>query len=91
MVEQLKRVLNSIEEEIKCENTIWDKGQLISIVKPEVEELYNYFVNGKVFFKYGKKQRMLVSTYIITDSMKNLIDTNLGREIIKLQEMYNKL
>ena len=91
MVEQLKRVLNSIEEEIKYENTIWDKGQLISIVKPEVEELYNYFVNGKVFFKYGKKQRMLVSTYIITDSMKNLIDTNLGREIIKLQEMYNKL
>ena len=71
MIEQLKRVLNSIEEEIKSENSIWDKEQLISIVKPEMEELYTHFVNGKVFFKYGKKQRMLESTYIITDSIKN--------------------
>lgn len=91
MVEQLKIVLNSIEEEINKENSIWDKEQLISIVKPEMEELYNYFVNGKLFFKYGKKQRMLESTYIITDSIKNLNNTSLGKEIIKLQEKYNKL
>ena len=91
MIEQLKRVLNSIEEEIKSENSIWDKEQLISIVKPEMEELYTHFVNGKVFFKYGKKQRMLESTYIITDSIKNLKETILGKEIIKLQELYNKI
>lgn len=91
MVEQLKIVLNSIEEEINKENSIWDKEQLISIVKPEIKELYNYFVNGKLFFKYGKKQRMLESTYIITDSIKNLNNTSLGKEIIKLQEKYNKL
>lgn len=91
MIEQLKRVLNSIEEEIKSENSIWDKEQLISIVKPEMEELYTHFVNGRVFFKYGKKQRMLESTYIITDSIKNLKETILGKEIIKLQELYNRL
>ena len=61
MVEQLKRVLNSIEEEIKSENSIWDKEQLISVVKPEMEELYTHF------------------------------NTSLGKEIIKLQEKYNKL
>ena len=41
MVEQLERVLNAIEEEIKSENSIWDKEQLISVVKPEMKELYN--------------------------------------------------
>lgn len=91
MVEQLKRVLKSIEEELKNENSIWDKEQLISVVKPEMKELYTHFVNGRVFFKYGKKQRMLESTYIMTDSIKNLNNTRLGKEIIKLQEKYNKL
>ena len=91
MLEQLKRVLNCIEDEIKSVNSNWNKNQLISIVKPEMEELYNHFVNGEVFFKYGKKQRMLESTYIITDTIRNLSNTSLGKEIIKLQEKYNKL
>jgi len=34
---------------------------------------------------------MLESTYIITDSTRNLNNTNLGKEIIKLQEIYNRL
>lgn len=91
MIEQLKRILNCIDDEIKSVNSIWDKKQLIFIVKPEMEELYNHFINGRVFFKYGKKQRMLESTYIITDSIKNLKETILGKEIIKLQELYNRL
>ena len=91
IVEQLKRVLNSIEEEIKSENSIWDKELLIFVVKPEMKELYNHFINGEVFFKYGKKQRMLESTYIINDSIRNLSNISLGKEIIKLQEKYNKL
>lgn len=91
MVEQLKRVLNSIEEEIKSENSIWDKEQLISVVKLEMEELYTHFKNGRVFFKYGKKQRLLESTYIMTDAIRNLSNTSLGKEIIKLQEKYNKI
>ena len=91
MVEQLKRVLNSIEEEIKSENSIWDKEQLIYVVKPEMEELYTHFKNGRVLFKYGKKQRLLESTYIMTDAIRNLSNTSLGKEIIKLQEKYNKI
>lgn len=47
MVEQLERVLNAIEKEIKSENSIWDKEQLISVVKPEMEELYTHFKKGK--------------------------------------------
>ncbi len=91
MVEQLMIVLKYIEEEMKKENSVWDKTQLSLVVKPEIEELYAYFANGKVFFKYGKKQRMLESTYIITDSIIDLNNTVLGKEINKLQEMYNKL
>lgn len=91
MVEQLKKVLSSVEAEMKSENSIWNKEQLISVVKPEMEELYTHFKNGRVFFKYGKKQRILESTYIMTDSIRNLSSTSLGKEIIKLQEKYNKL
>ena len=91
MVEQLKRVLNSVDDEMKSENSIWDKEQLISVVKPEIQELYTHFKNGRIFFKYGKEKRMLESTYIMTDSIRNLINTSLGKEIIKLQEKYNKL
>ena len=91
MVEQLKKVLSLVEEEMKSENSIWNKEQLIFVVKPEMEELYTHFKNGRVFFKYGKKQRMLESTYIMIDSTRNLSSTSLGKEVIKLQEKYNKL
>lgn len=91
MVEQLTKVLNLIEKEINDKNSLWDNNQLINIVKPEIMELYTYFSNGNTFFKYGKKQRMLASTYIITDSLANLSNTVLGKEIIKLQEIYDKL
>lgn len=90
MVEQLKIILTEIEKEIAGVNSIWDKEQLVHVVKPEMEKLYAYFADGKVFFKYGKKQRMLESTYIITDSINSLMNTGLGKEIIKLQDMYNK-
>ncbi len=91
MIEQLIKILKILEFEMKSENSVWDKQQLMFVVKPEMEELYSHFANGRVFFKYGKKQRMLQSTYIITDSIRNLNKTNLGKEIIKLQEIYNRL
>ena len=91
MIKQLERVLNLVEEEIKNKNSIWDKKQLVFVVKPEMEELYNHFKNRRVFFKYGKKQRMLQSTYIMTDTIRNLGNTSLGKEIVELQEKYNKL
>ena len=89
MIEQLKKILNIIENEISDEHSLWDKDQLIKVIKPEMEELYDYFKSGKKFFKYGKNQRMLESTYLITDSLKNLKNTNLGKEILKLQNIYD--
>ena len=80
-----------LDNEIFDENSLWNKEQLLKVIKPEMEELYKYFKIGKKFFKYGKNQRMLESTYLITDSMKNLKNTNLGKEILKLQDIYNKI
>lgn len=91
MIEQLKKILNIIENEISDEHSLWDKDQLIKVIKPEMEELYDYFKSGKKFFKYGKNQRMLESTYLITDSLKNLKNTNLGKEILKLQNIYDNI
>ena len=34
---------------------------------------------------------MLESTYLITDSLKNLKNTNLGKEILKLQNIYDDI
>ena len=91
MVKQLQKVLSSVKKELKNDKSIWDKDQIAFIIKPEIEELLSHFKVGTVFFKYGKKQRMLSSTYIITDSMKKLRNTNLGKDILKLQNIYNKL
>lgn len=91
MIEQLKKILIILDAEIFDENSIWDKEQLLKVIKPEMEELYDQFKNGKIFFKYGKNQRMLESTYLITDSIKNLNNTILGKEILKLQDMYDNI
>lgn len=91
MIEQLKKILIILDVEIFDETSIWDKEQLLKVIKPEMEELYDYFKNGEIFFKYGKNQRMLESTYLITDSMKNLKNTILGKEILKLQNIYDNI
>lgn len=91
MIEQLKKILIILDAEIFDETSIWDKEQLLKVIKPEMEELYDYFKNGEIFFKYGKNQRMLESTYLITDSMKNLKNTILGKEILKLQNIYDNI
>ena len=62
MDEQLKKILNIIEIEANNKNSVWNKELLIKLIKPEIEELYNYLKNGKIFFKFGKSQRMLEST-----------------------------
>ena len=43
MIEQLKKILIIVENEIFDENSLWDKDQLIKVIKPEMEELYDYF------------------------------------------------
>lgn len=69
----------------------WDKELLNKVVFPEMNELLAYALKGKGFFKYGKKQRLLESTYLITDSINGLNDTPLGEKIIELQKIYNSL
>ena len=54
-----------------------------------MNELKLHADRGDVYYKYGKKQRMLESTYLITDSLNALDSTSLGRKIILLQDMYN--
>ena len=69
----------------------WEINQLDGIVRPEVNELLSFALKGKVFFKYGKRQRMLESTYLITDSFSALDKTPLGRKVLDLQKLYNSL
>ena len=69
----------------------WERNQLEGIVRPEISELLSFALKGIVFFKYGKKQRMLESTYLITDSFLALDKTPLGRKLLELQKHYNSL
>ncbi len=91
IIEQLTKVLKITEEELGKLNSPWTKTQLIEVVRPEMEELYEHFSVGDRYFKYGSKQRMLNSTYLMTESMGKLNKTKLGLEISKLQEIYNHL
>ncbi len=88
-------LLNMILEdayEIRDSNqlsNIWLKH--ISTVIEEMEQLLSHALKGEIYFKYGKKQRMLVSSYFMLDSWEPLSDTSLGRKISQLQELYNKV
>lgn len=69
----------------------WEYFQLEKVVIPEMSELLLYARAGEVYFKYGKKQRMLESMYLITDSLPSLGETSLGRRISELQKLYNSM
>lgn len=69
----------------------WCLEQIHSIIIPEISELLSYANKGKIYFKYGKKQRMLESSYLITDSLNDLSQTALGESILKLQNLYDSL
>ena len=79
----------AVNEEARAQNgnSRWGERELKNIVIPEMNELKLHADRGDVFFKYGKNQRMLESTYLITDSLKELDSTSLGRKIILLQDM----
>jgi hypothetical protein len=52
------------EKEKICnhEDSEWNYDQIQKVVLPEINELLSYANQGKLFFKYGKKQRQLEST-----------------------------
>ena len=72
-------------------SSIWNLGLLQNVVFPEMNELLSYALEGKVFFKYGKSQRLLESTYSMTDSFERLNNTPLGKKILEVQGLYDKL
>lgn len=89
----IEEVITLTEEECrrKQEGEIskWDYKLLQNVVDLEMKELLLHAKNEKVYFKYGKQQRILESTYVITDSTEQLKETTLGRKILELQQMYN--
>ena len=64
----------------------WWFNHLEGVILPEAEELLKYILEGQLFLKYGKDQRRLVSTYAITEWIKPVEYTPLGRLIRRLQE-----
>ena len=100
-MEKIKLLINLLSEIIACTEaefgkihsgqlSQWDVNQL-GVVRSEISELYSFALKGKVFFKYGKGQRMLESTYLITDSLSELNKTILGGKIAELQKLYNSI
>ena len=78
-MEKLEQLINLLSEIIDCveaefvkihsgQPSQWEVNQL-DVVRLEISELLSFALKGKVFFKYGKGQRMLESTYLITDSL----------------------
>ena len=71
--------------------SLWNLEQIQKVIIPEISELLSYAKKGKIYFKYGKKQRLLESSYLITDSLNDLSHTALGEYVLKLQNLYNTL
>lgn len=63
----------------------------LNYIKKEMQELNQYAQKGTVYFKYGKRQKTLETSYIVTDSLSNFASTQLGKQLNKLQDIYNHL
>ena len=91
----LVNVLECAEKEkstiLNGEFSLWNLEQIQKVIIPEISELLSYAYEGKVYFKYGKKQRLLESSYLITDALNDLSHTSLGECIAKLQNLYDSL
>lgn len=95
--EEYKKLLDSIialaQHEVALISnggiSCWDADQLAHIVIPEMRQLLQHLLKGELFLKYGKQQRFLESSYLMTDSLNMLSHTPLGVQIRNLQEMIN--
>jgi hypothetical protein len=87
----LYEILCETDKEKKRNESMWSNSILDTVVIPEITELLKYAMKGEVYFKYTKKQRMLQSTYYISDTFEAIGKTSLGLMIAKLQSLYNKL
>lgn len=91
-------MVDALDKAEKEKNTIlegkksqWNLEQIQKVIIPEISELLSYANNGKIYFKYGKKHRLLESSYLLTDSLNDLFRTALGESISKLQNFYDIL
>ena len=91
----LLNILDCAEKEkntiLDGKDSLWNLEQIQKVIIPEISELLSYANKGKIYFKYGKKQRLLESSYLITDSLNDLSHTVLGENVLKLQNIYNTL
>ena len=93
-IQYLQAILVEADKAINNYNSIWRREYediIKQIIEPEITKLLIYAKKGEVYFKNGKKQRMLESTYSIIDNISSLGKTPLGNKILELQEIYNKL
>lgn len=67
----------------------WDADQLEQVVIPEMTQLLHSLTKGELFLKYGKQQRLLESTYLLTDSVNMISNTPIGLLIRNLQAKLN--
>lgn len=72
-------------------DSLWNLEQIQKVIVPEISELLLYANKGEIYFKYGKKQRLLESSYLIIDSLNDLSHTVLGKCILRLQKLYDTL
>ena len=94
-IKSLIAVLECAEKEknviLDGKESLWNLEQIQKVIVPEISELLSYANKGKIYFKYGKKQRLLESSYLITDSLNDLSHTALGECILRLQNLYDTL
>lgn len=94
-ISMLADILDCAEKEknviLDGQESLWTFEQIQKVIVPEISELLSYANKGEIYFKYGKKQRLLESSYLITDSLNDLSHTDLGECVLKLQNLYNTL
>lgn len=94
-IKSLIAVLDCAEREksiiLNGKSSLWDLEQIQKVIIPEINELLSHASNGEIHFDCGNKQRLLKSSYLITGSLNNLSYTDLGKNILKLQNFYNIL
>lgn len=88
--EILEEIIGLAQHEISVINnggtSDWWINHLEGVILPEAEELLKYILEGQLFLKYGKDQRLLESTYAITEWIIPVAYTPLGRLICRLQD-----
>ncbi len=88
--QDIQNILKLVIQETNNKDSLWDLNQL-KVVKGELVKIMTGLETNHVRFEYGRKQRMLVSTYFITDSLEPLSSTELGKKVLEFQEKMDSI